>query len=252
MSLLPKRYRAVARLGIATDTQDKTGVPIKTSHEIPSARQVLDAVDRIRSLTRQRPPLYSAVRVGGERLYQAARRGEALQAEERSIRIYDLQADAVALPDVALDLTVSRGTYVRTLAHDLGELLGCGAHLVSLRRVATGPFAVEEALSPEPRSGVTASDWRVRAKAPAAAVAHLPRVTLDPEESSRLRHGRPPSVARHRIESAPLSFTPPPEERWPLACLSPEGDLIALAEAPACGAEAPEAPPPLRLLRVFA
>jgi tRNA pseudouridine55 synthase len=209
-------------------------------------------VDHIRALTRQRPPLYSAVKVRGERLYQAARRGEAPQAEERSIRIYDLQADASSLPDVALDLTVSRGTYVRTLAHDLGERLGCGAHLVSLRRVATGPFDVEEALSPEPRSGVTASELRARAKAPAAAVAHLPRVTLDPEESSRLRHGRPPAVTRDRIESAPLSFTPPPEERWPLACFSPEGDLIALAEAPAGGAEAPGSPGPLRLLRVFA
>jgi len=251
MSLLPKRYRAVARLGVATDTQDKTGVPIKTSPEIPAARDVLDAVDHIRGLTRQRPPLYSAVRVRGERLYRAARRGETPQAEERSIRIYELQADPSALPDVALDLTVSRGTYIRTLAHDLGQRLGCGAHLVSLRRVATGPFGVEEALSPEPRSGVTASDLRARAKTPAAAVAHLPRVTLGEEESSLLRHGRPPSVARDRIEPAPLSFAPPPGERWPLACFAPEGDLIALAEAPADGAEATGAPGPLRLLRVF-
>jgi tRNA pseudouridine55 synthase len=246
MSLLPKRYRAVARLGVATDTQDRTGAPIKTSPAIPSAREVLDAVGRLKSLTRQRPPLYSAVKVRGERLYQAARRGEAPQAEERSIRIYELQADAAGLPDVALDLTVSRGTYVRTLAHDLGESLGCGAHLVSLRRIATGPFGVEEALSPRPESGVTASDLRARAKTPAAAVSHLPRVTLTLEESSGLRHGRAPAVALDRIEPAPLPFAAPPEERWPLACFSPEGDLIALAEVPAA-----EAPSPLRLLRVF-
>jgi len=251
MSLLPKRYRAVARLGIATDTQDRTGVPIKTCAEIPSARAVLDAVDQLRALTKQRPPLYSAVRVRGERLYQAARRGEAPQAEERAIRIYELEADASSLPDVTLDLTVSRGTYVRTLAHDLGERLGCGAHLVSLRRLGTGPFGVDEALSPEPRSGVTATDLRARAKAPSAVVGHLPRVTLDAEEASRLRHGRAPAVARDRIEPAPLSYTPPPEERWPLACFSPEGDLIALAENPEPGAEAPGAAPPLRLLRVF-
>jgi tRNA pseudouridine55 synthase len=250
MSLLPKRYRAVARLGVATDTQDRTGAPIKTSSEIPSEREVLDAVERLKSTTRQRPPSYSAVKVRGERLYHAARRGESPQAEERSIRIYELHADASALPDVALDLTVSRGTYVRTLAHDLGEALGCGAHLVSLRRVATGPFAVEGAISPRLESGATASDLRARATAPAAAVPHLPRVRLTPEESSRLRHGRPPAVGPDRIEPAPLSFAPPPEERWPLACFSPEGDLIALAEAP--GAEAPlGAVPPLKLLRVF-
>jgi tRNA pseudouridine55 synthase len=250
MSLLPKRYRAVARLGVATDTQDRTGVPIKTSAEIPSAREVLDAVERLKSLTRQRPPSYSAVKVRGERLYQAARRGESPLAEERSIRIYELHADASELPDVALDVTVSRGTYVRTLAHDLGEALGCGAHLISLRRVATGPFAVEGAFSPRSESGVTASDLRARATAPAAAVSHLPRVTLTDEESSRLRHGRPPAVALGRVELAPLSFVPPPEERWPLACFSPEGDLIALAEAP--GADAPlGVVPPLKLFRVF-
>jgi tRNA pseudouridine55 synthase len=254
MSLLPKRYRAVARLGSATDTQDLTGVTVKTSSEIPSAGEVVEAAGRLKSLTRQRPPLYSAVKVRGERLYQAARRGDILHAEERSIRIYDLQADAAALPDVALDLTVSRGTYVRTLAHDLGEALGCGAHLISLRRIATGPFGVEEALSPRPESGVTASDLRARATAPAAAVSHLPRVSLTGEESSRLRHGRPPTVARERILPAPHAFTAPPEVRWPLACFSPEGDLIALAEAPAediAGAPAALDPAPLKLLRVF-
>src|SRR5438874_2585959 len=97
-----------------------------TSHDvIARMRRVLG--ERLRGLTLQRPPLYSAVKVRGERLYKAARRGETLEAEERPIRVYDIRADLSALPDVTLDLTVSRGTYVRTLAHDLGEGLGCGA-----------------------------------------------------------------------------------------------------------------------------
>ncbi len=251
LALLPKRYRATARLGVATDTQDKTGVPIGTSRSIPAAAEVLAAVARLAGLTLQRPPLYSAVKVRGERLYKAARRGEAPEAEERPIRIYDLTADSSALPYLDLDLTVSRGTYIRTLAHDLGEALGCGAHLVSLRRIASGPFQVDEALSPA--AEVTASDLRARAMTPAAAIPHLRRATLTSEESSRLRHGRPPAIERGRIQPAPLEYPPPPDEtRWPVALFSPEGDLLALAETPGPAAYAPGAPQaPLKLLRVF-
>src|SRR5205085_2252569 len=146
MSLLPKRYRAVARLGVATDTQDRTGATLGVVSAIPSEREVREGVARLAARTLQRPPRYSAVKVRGERLYKAARRGETLEAEERPIRIYGLTADTSSLPDVILDVTVSRGTYIRTLAHDLGQDLGCGAHLTSLRRLATGPFHVEEAL----------------------------------------------------------------------------------------------------------
>jgi tRNA pseudouridine55 synthase len=239
MSLLPKRYRAVARLGVATDTQDLTGAPLRTSHSIPSESEVRAAVARLKARTLQRPPSYSAVKVRGERLYKAARRGETLEAEERPIRIYDLTADASSLPDVILDLTVSRGTYIRTLAHDLGEDLGCGAHLVSLRRIATGPFQVEDALP------VEAPDRRSRGTAPAQAIPHLPRVVLTGEESARVRHGRAPVVDRERLVPAPLHVPlPPGETDWPLALLSPEGDLVALAAAPA-DQEA------LVLLRVF-
>ena len=248
LSFLPKRYRARARLGIATDTQDRTGAPIKTSRDIPAAEEVLAAVLRLSRLTRQRPPSYSAVKVGGERLYKAARRGQTLEAEERPIKIYELEADATALPDLDLDLTVSRGTYVRTLAHDLGEMLGCGAHLVSLRRIASGPFHVDEALSPDTDHAVTASHLRARAKGPADAVPHLPRVTLTEEESARLRNGRAPTIAAERIQPAPVEYPPPPEETgWPIALLTTDGSLLALAARGT--AAVPEAQ--VLLLRVF-
>jgi tRNA pseudouridine55 synthase len=242
MSLLPKRYHAVARLGLATDTQDRTGTPVGTARAIPSEAEVLAAAERLRHTTRQRPPRYSAVKVRGERLYKAARRGEALDAEERPIRIYDLHADTANLPDVALDVTVSRGTYVRTLAHDLGEALGCGAHLISLRRIATGPFHVDGATSLEAAAAMEPGDLRLRAMRPADAIPHLPRVTLTEEESAKLRHGRAPTVEPERVTPAPLTVPiPPGEAAWPLALLSPEGDLLGLASGPA----------PLRLMRVF-
>ncbi len=178
MSLLPKRYHAVARLGAATDTQDKTGVPIRTSTALPTETEVRAAAERLRDMTLQRPPSYSAVKVGGERMYRAARRGETLVAEERPVRIYELRADTARLPDVTLDVTVSRGTYVRTLAHDLGQDLGCGAHLVALRRVATGPFHVDQAVGLLAASSMGVSELRKRAVRPADAIPHLPRVTL--------------------------------------------------------------------------
>ena len=250
LSFLPKRYLATARLGVATDTQDLTGATIGTSRRIPTGPEIEEAVRKLRGLTRQRPPLYSAVKVGGERLYKAARRGEAPETKERSIRIYELTASYGALPDIELDLTVSRGTYVRTLAHDLGNALGCGAHLVSLRRIASGPFRIEEALSPEPARGIpeeaVAPAFRARARRPPEAIPHLPRIVLTEEESARVRHGRAPTVACDRIEQQPCVVPIPPDEtRWPLALFSPQGDLVALAAA------AGEPAGPLQLLRVF-
>jgi tRNA pseudouridine55 synthase len=242
---LPKRYRAKARLGVATDTQDRTGVPIRVSRHLPDEREIEAAIEALRSLTRQRPPLYSAVKVRGERLYKAARRGEAPEPDERPIRVYHLAVLDNRLPDLELDLTVSRGTYVRTLAHDLGEMLGCGAHLVSLRRLASGPFEVDHALSPVPGSNADASEFRARAKTPAEALSHLSRVTLTEEESARLRHGIAPAIAPERIVLAPLSFPLPPDEAaWPVALLTPEGEVLALARVRAAAA-------PIGLLRVF-
>ena len=254
LSLLPKRYLAKARLGIATDTQDRTGVPVRVSERVPGRDGILAAVERLRGQTRQRPPLYSAVKVRGERLYKAARRGESPDPGERPIRIYELEVLGGTPPELELDLTVSRGTYVRTLAHDLGEALGCGAHLVSLRRIASGPLHVDEALSPEPCSGNGASEFRERALTPEQAVRHLPRARLTSEEAVRLRQGRAPSFGLERIEPAPLGYPLPPEEtRWPLALLAPEGELLGLAESPCPGvaSEMPPFHPPLRLLRVF-
>ena len=192
------------------------------------------------------------MKVRGERLYKAARRGESPDPAERPIRVYALEMVSSELPELVLDLTVSRGTYVRTLAHDLGESLGCGAHLVSLRRIASGGFHVDEALSPEPCSGNGAADFRERALTSAQAVRHLPLARLTSEEAARLRNGRAPSVGHERIEPAPLAYPLPPEEtRWPLALLGPEGELLGLAESPLASVPFEPAPPPLRLLRVF-
>ncbi|MBI4364152.1 MAG: tRNA pseudouridine(55) synthase TruB [Candidatus Latescibacteria bacterium] len=247
-SLLPKRYHARARLGVATDTQDRTGVPIRTSSEIPGPGRIEETLARFRGRLMQRPPLYSAVKVRGERLYKAARRGRDVEREERPVHVYDLRLmeaplPEASLPEIALDVTASRGTYIRSLAHDLGEALGCGAHLLSLRRVASGPFLVEDALTPDAASGMGAEAVRGRGLPLAQAIPHLPRVRLAAEEAARLRHGVPPGVDPSRVEPAPAPFPlPPGESAWPIGLLGPEGELLALAAAP----------PAMKLLRVLA
>ena len=230
LGLLPKRYRAVARLGIATDTQDGTGTVTKTSGCIPPLSEIEPALEEFRGAIRQRPPLYSAVKVGGTRLYKSARRGLDVEREERPAHVYALSLTDAALPEITLDVTVSRGTYVRTLANDLGERLGCGAHLTTLRRVESGPFRVDEALSCRRDAGHDAGAFRGKAFSPEQALAFLPRIRLTEDEAARLRHGRAPAVEGDRIEEPAARWPLPPGERgWPLALTDPAGSILALA-----------------------
>jgi tRNA pseudouridine55 synthase len=248
LSLLPKRYRARARLGVATDTQDLTGTVLRTCESIPDRAAVESTLPRFRGQQLQRPPLYSAVKVRGERLYKAARRGEEVERESRPVTVYEMTLAGFRPPEVDLDLTVSRGTYVRTLAHDMGEALGCGAHLTALRRIAVGPYRVEEALPPDARSAGTGESFRARALPPARAVEFLPSAPLSQEEGARLRHGQAPVLGRARVAFPdPCWPLPPGETDWPLALRSEEGDLLALARLP--GADA--APGRVTLLRVL-
>lgn len=258
LAMLPKRYLARTRLGISTDTQDRTGSVVERRSAIPDAATVAAALDRFRGRIAQTPPLYSAVKVGGERLYKAARRGEEVERTARPVHVYaislvDSPAAAIApdtavaaaptVPDeITLDVTVSRGTYVRTLAHDLGEALGCGAHLVALRRTRSGPFRVEDALEPAKESGHDAASFRSRAITPERALSFLPHVRLDAAESARLRHGAAPVLTAERVTlPATEDPLPPGETGWPLALLDDAGSLLALAkpwEAQASGERA--------------
>ncbi len=230
LGLLPKRYLARARLGVATDTQDRTGVVTQQSDRVPTIAEVEAALERFRGTIRQRPPLYSAIKVGGTRLYKAARRGIDVEREDRTVQVYHLALVDAALPEITLDLTVSRGTYVRTIAHDLGAVLGSGAHLAALRRVESGPFRIDAALSCDRRYGHGAETLRARALPLDRALSFLPRVRLDPDEAAKLRHGRAPVLNRDRIEEQRNGWSlPPGESGWPLALTDPQGDVLALA-----------------------
>ena len=181
-----KAYRGTIRLGTVTATDDATGAPVATSDAWRGLdRQVVEqALARFRGAIMQRPPAYSAVKVDGERAYRRARRGETVALAERTVTIDALELEDVTLPDLRFRAVVSGGTYLRSLARDLGESLACGAHLLMLTRTAVGPFTLDAALAPD---AVTAEALG----AADALVADLSRRELTAEERDAAVHGRP-------------------------------------------------------------
>jgi tRNA pseudouridine55 synthase len=142
-----KVYRARVRLGVATDTQDATGTVVARCETLPAPEQIYQAAAAFMGEVTQTPPMYSALHCQGERAYRRARRGETVDLPPRTVTVYELTVDEVAMPEFTLTVKCSQGTYVRTLAKDLGDALGCGAHLSALRRLAVGALRVEEAMT---------------------------------------------------------------------------------------------------------
>jgi tRNA pseudouridine55 synthase len=179
-----KTYEGVIRLGVTTDTDDATGTVLASAQVAVTAPQVEAALAGFRGGYQQRPPAYSAVKIAGERAYRRARRGEVVEPAARAVVIAELEVVAYAVPDVRFRATVGGGTYLRSLARDVGAALGCGGHLVALRRTAVGPFQLTEAALPE---AVTTADLRD----PALLVAHLARREVSAAERDAVVHGRP-------------------------------------------------------------
>lgn len=151
-----KEYQAVMRLGTATDTQDLTGVTVAESDwRHITERDIRGVFASFTGSMTQIPPMYSALKSGGVPLYKLARKGETIERQGRLIEIFSLTIDRIELPDISFTIRCSRGTYVRTVASDLGESLGTGAHLRSLRRVASGSFNLETAVTLEQLSALT-------------------------------------------------------------------------------------------------
>ncbi len=179
---LDKEYEGTARLGEETDTLDADGEVVRTAPVDSSEPDVRAAMAGLVGTFSQRPPAYSAVKVGGRRLYKAARRGEAVEAEPRMVRVDAFDLLRYDGRDVGFRVVCGGGTYVRSLVAELGTRLGCGAHLTRLVRTRTGPFVVKDAAPPD------------RADSPLPierAVAHLPRMELSEDEAEAARHGRP-------------------------------------------------------------
>ena len=230
---LDKEYLAGVRLGVETATHDPEGEVVAESEAWRGLdrERLEEALAALSGRIRQRPPAFSAKRVGGERAHRAAREGRGVELEPVSVTVHELEVTAFQPPEVELRCRVGTGTYVRAIARDLGRDLGCGAHLRTLRRTRVGPFAaagaVDGAALEETRGGGLTPDTLGEAwLEPASALSWLPRRELEADEARAVAHGNP--VPRGRVR-APRSPATEETAGAPVMLLH-EGRLLAVAE----------------------
>jgi tRNA pseudouridine55 synthase len=214
-----KRYRAVIRLGVETETLDALG-QVRRNHPgpLPAVAEVQKALAGFEGEILQTPPMFSAVKHRGVPLHRLARRGLEVDRASRRVRVERILCLASRLPDLELEIDCSSGTYIRVLAADLGTRLGCGAHLAALRRLASGPFSLQHARPAQELSALAPSAVAALMIPPAAALG-LPVLRLDAAEARRVAHGAE--------ISAPTGVSLTGTQ---VAALDPEGGLLAVLE----------------------
>ncbi len=202
-----KTYRAVARLGSSTTTYDAAG-DITEEHPVTVTRATVEAaLAHFRGPIFQIPPMYSALKVDGKTLYKLARQGREIEREARPVTIQQLTLTDWRPPELTLEVTCSAGTYVRSLVHDLGQRLGCGAHLRALTRTASGRFRLEDSYSLDTLRALTADGRLAEALLPPqTALGNLPTLYLTIEQVQAVRYGRAiaPEVAPDAAEAQAL------------------------------------------------
>jgi len=218
VSASDKRYQATIRLGGTTDTYDAEGVVTKESSTTHITEEGFDEIlQTYVGEIEQVPPPYSAVKVKGRKAYEMARKGEQVDLQPRKINVYSLDILEWDPPEVVIDAYCSSGTYIRSLANDLGESLGTGAYLIGLRRTKSGRFTLREAVPLRRlKEAFQAGDWYQFLIPAADALGDWPMVELDADLVDLVRHG-------HRIPAEPES------EGWSRG-ISEQGDLVALLE----------------------
>jgi len=149
LSGVDKQYTGSLMLGVETDSGDLDGKVVRRSETLPQEAEVKEVFASLRGKSMQMPPMYSAVKVGGKKLYELARQGVEVEREAREINIPRLDITRIELPEVDFIVDCSKGTYVRTLATDIGSRLGCGGTLTALRRTRCGKFSIDDAVSME-------------------------------------------------------------------------------------------------------
>ena len=183
-----KQYVGRFRLGQRSDTDDVEGRITEGGDWTGITETMLTAAaGRFVGSILQVPPQYSAVHVDGRRAYALARRGESVELQPRPVEVYSLRVTRFEPPDFELEIECGSGTYMRSIGRDLGEILGCGALMTSLRRLAVGPFVLEHAI---PFDGLDASRLKLAIQPPLQAIAELPRRVVDADEIRALRQGR--------------------------------------------------------------
>jgi tRNA pseudouridine55 synthase len=182
-----KTYRALVRLGQTSSTYDGEGKLEDSGAVDVSDEKLLTALSRFRGKIEQAPPMFSAVKREGKPLYELARKGVVVQRERREVTIYELELLSYERPDVTLYIRCSGGTYIRSLAHDLGQFLGCGAYMAGLRRTEVGQLTLQDAV---PLQELSASNLPARLQAMDVVVGHLPVLRLPRMEAQRMSQGQ--------------------------------------------------------------
>jgi len=217
VSASDKRYQAIVRLGASTDTYDADGRVTSSAPVTITEEQFESALQQFIGEIEQVPPPYSAVKVKGRKAYEMAREGEEVDLQPRKIQVYNLELLEWAPPEAVIDVYCSSGTYVRSLAHDLGNVLGCGAHLIGLRRTKSGRFTLRDAVPLRKlRDAFEAGNWYQYLIPAAEALSDWPAVELDTDQVESIRHG-------HRVPADPGTTG------WARG-ISEQGELVALME----------------------
>lgn len=212
-----KAYDATLKLGVTTDTLDAEGRVLETRPVPPLSAEVLDPVlAKFRGTQRQTPPMYSAIKKDGKRLYELARAGEEVEREARTVTVHALSLNDFSADSLSLSVTCSKGFFVRTLAADLGEALGCGAHLTALRRTKSGPFSIARAIPLQDIVDRGADAVAGQLAGLDEALEFLPEVRTSAAEAERVLHGGLVELARP--DCALVRVT------------DPSGKVLALAE----------------------
>jgi tRNA pseudouridine55 synthase len=247
----PKEYEAIMKLGEETTTDDLTGkVILRGVWEHVTPELVHTALQNFLGRIRQIPPMFSALKVRGKPLYRLARKGIEVERKEREVEIFNIQIEEMNLPRIRFRVSCSKGTYIRALGKDIGKKIGCGAHLLSLRRTRSGPFTLGQAIPWESLKGISKAEdlqpWLISLK---EALPGFPEVIGDERLVKKLRFGREMVVRDLSSHTLPAF-----EKGQRLKMTSPEEGLIAILRSEIKGSDIQRADPELvalRPLRIF-
>jgi len=247
----PKDYQVTLRLGEETATDDWTGqVVVRQEWEGLVPGEITALIHTFRGKMLQTPPMFSAVKMQGRPLYKLARRGIEVERKEREVEVYRIQVEEIELPLVRFNVSCSKGTYIRALGRDIGRRLGCRAHVLRLRRVQSGPFTLEQAISWERLTSLSTADaLRPWLFSLSAALPNLPEVIGDERLVKKVRFGREMMVQDLSPQSLPIFE----KGEW-LKMSSLKEGLVAILKSEVRGSDIPRQDPErvaLRPLRVF-
>lgn len=188
---LRKAYRSEIVLGVATTTYDAEGEVTSASPVNVTEEQIREALGRFVGEIEQTPPPFSAAKVGGERAYRLARRGQTVTIASRPAMVHRIELLRFEPPEIEIEVECGKGTYIRSIAHDLGIALGCGAHVSSLTRTRVGPFDIDSAIGVgNLESSLADGTWTGALQPTDLGLAHLPALTIQIEDEQDLRHGQ--------------------------------------------------------------